>query len=318
MNLPRNRFLTVVVRAARPSGASVIEFELVDPDGWTLPPFTAGAHLDVHLRGGHVRSYSLCGDPADEGCYRVAVLAQPDGRGGSLAFHGVKVGDVLSVSLPRNHFPLSPEARRHLFIAGGIGITPFLSMLPVLERAGTPFFLHYCARGRERAAFVDLVQRYVDQGKAALHLDGAAQGRGLDVSARLAVAGDDEHVYCCGPDKLMRAVQTAAVHWPDGTVHFEKFNAPQSRPAGKSYKIVLAQSNKEIHVDPGETMARALQRSGCRVETSCEAGTCGACKTRYLSGVVNHKDFVLKRDERASYLIPCVSESDGQTLVLDL
>lgn len=319
--IPRNQLVTVVVREVRSVTCRVKSFVLGDPDGWQLPPFTAGAHIDVHLPGGLVRQYSLCGDPFENRHYELGVLDEPAGRGGSRAFHtAVERGAVLSVSLPRNHFPLAADADRHVFVAGGIGITPFLSMIPVLERQGEPFVLHYCARTREDAPFIERLQALSDRGRAVLHLSGGDPRRRLDVRSLLATQSPGDHVYCCGPDALMRAVQEASAHWAAGTVHFEKFGAakPATSREVPSYTVTLARSGRRVVVENGMTMAAALRDAGVGISTSCEAGTCGTCKTRFLEGDVVHSDFVLRQDERGEYVIPCVSGCRSPELVLDL
>lgn len=319
--IPRNQLVTVVVREVRSVTHRVRSFVLGDPDGWRLPPFTAGAHIDVHLPGDLVRQYSLCGDPADDRHYELGVLDEPDGRGGSRTFHTVvERGAVLSVSLPRNHFPLAADAGRHIFIAGGIGITPFLSMMPVLERQGAPFVLHACARTRDDAPFIDRLQALGDQGRVVVHPTGGDPRRRLDVGTLLATRNSGDHVYCCGPEPLMRAVQAASVHWPAGTVHFEKFGAagPAASPEAAGYAITLARSGRRVVVANGTTMAAALRDAGIAISTSCEAGTCGTCKTRFIAGDVVHSDFVLRQEERGAYVMPCVSGCRSPELVLDI
>lgn len=298
----------------------VVVLDLQDPDGWPLPPFTAGAHLDVVLPGGYVRQYSLCGDPADRTKYQVGVLDAAGGRGGSAALHRLAAGDPVPVSLPRNHFPLAPAAARHILIAGGIGVTPFMSMIPELARRGEGFELHVCTRSLEATPFLAALARLAAEGRAFLHHDGGDPRQGLDVRSLLAQPGPSEHVYCCGPAPLMDAVAEAAAHWPEGTVHFERFGAPPAAAAGgdAAYTIELARSAREIRVQPGQAMSAALAAAGIALDVSCQAGTCGACRTRYTAGSPIHRDLVLRPAERGEYLMPCVSGCAGQRLVLDL
>lgn len=316
-----NHFVTVVVRGIEAVTARVKAFALADPEDWELPPFGPGAHIEVHLPGGYVRQYSLCGDPAERRRYRLGVLLQPQGRGGSAAFHNaIDHGSVLSVSLPKNHFPLAAGARRHILIAGGIGLTPFLSMIPVIARKGGDFILHVCARSPEDTAFRDDLAPWIAGGRVRLHHDGGDPRYGLDVRALLSYPRDGDHVYCCGPEPLMRAVQAAATHWPAGTVHFERFNAPaaQSEKRPVSYIVKLARRGDEIEVAVGQTMASALRAAGIDIDVSCEAGTCGTCRTRYLAGEPDHQDFVLRPVEREEFLMPCVSSCRAGPIVLDL
>ncbi|MCJ2048433.1 PDR/VanB family oxidoreductase [Methylobacterium sp. J-070] len=319
---PRNLFgqVTVTVVARRMLTARVVELELADPDGWDLPPFDAGAHVSVHLPEGKTRPYSLCGDPVISGRYRLAVLRQDDGRGGSAWIHEVvRVGDTLHVSLPRNNFPLAAEADHHLLIAGGIGLTPFLPMVDVLNRAGRAFHLHACAGSPEHMPYLRRLRELEAAGVATLHFDGGEPSAGLDVGGLLDGRGPDVHVYCCGPSSLMDAVRRATATWPEDRVHFERFQAEPTVPAGSADATVeLARSGLTIAVPAGQSIARALLRHGAEIDVSCEAGTCGSCRTRYLSGRVDHRDVVLSAAERRDYMTPCVSGCAGERLLLDL
>ncbi len=322
-NVPLQPFqhVTTVVRAKRMVAERALEVTLADPDDWELPPFAPGAHIDVHLPGGTVRQYSLCGDPREGRRYRLGVLLQDAGRGGSRALHdSVRVGDVLLVSLPRNHFPLAGNAHRHVFIAGGIGITPFLSMARSLEAAGGDFHLHACARSPAAAPFLDDLRPLLASGQASVHHDGGDPGRGLDLRTLLAVPQPGTHVYCCGPAGMMEAVAAASAGWPEGTVHFERFQPPGDvlPTLGVPFFVRLARSGREIPVAPGQSIARALLQHGVTLDVSCEAGTCGTCRTRYLEGEPEHRDLVLRPHERAHTIMPCVSGCRGSHLVLDL
>jgi len=312
--------VTTVVRSRRMETERIVALELEDPDRWQLPPFTAGAHVDVVLPGGYIRQYSLCGDPMNDRCYRIGVLEVQDGRGGSAAVHRLAVGDNVPVSLPRNHFPLATSAGRHILIAGGIGVTPFLSMVPVLRRMGSRFILHVCTRSETATPFRSALTPLLADHLACLHHDDGDPSRGLDVRRLLAAPKLGDHVYCCGPTPLMDAVAQAASHWPDGTVHFERFGAPPMEVGGSeaAYTVELARSQREVTVKPGQTMAAALIAAGVAIDVSCEAGTCGTCRTRYLAGVPLHRDLVLRPAERAEFLMPCVSGCAGAHLVLDL
>ncbi len=310
-----------VVRAKRRVAERVLEITLADPDDWELPPFAPGAHIDVHLPGGIVRQYSLCGDPREGSRYRLGILLQAAGRGGSRALHdAVAVGDVLPVSLPRNHFPLAADAQRHMFIAGGIGITPFLSMAHALGAAGSDFHLYACARNRETAPFIDDLRPLLASGQASTYYGGGDPRGGLDLRALLAVSQPGTHVYCCGPIGMMEAVAAAAAGWPAETVHFERFQPPgEVLPAQEApFSVRLSRSDRMIPVAPGQSIARALLQHGVALDVSCEAGTCGACRTRYLEGEPEHRDLVLRPHERARYIMPCVSGCLSSHLVLDL
>jgi ferredoxin-NADP reductase len=206
-------------------------FDLVACRDRTLPPFTAGAHIIVHLPGGYERQYSLSGDPADSTHYRLGVLNLEDGRGGSRSFHEqIKAGDSLNVSLPRNHFGLAETAQHFRFIAGGIGLTPFMSMIPVLEREGRAFHLDICTRARDDTPFLDELDKLVEQGVATFHHDGGNPENGLQVEDSLREVDLGLHVYCCGPMGLMKAVRKTSRHWPRDNIHFELFGSSQPAP----------------------------------------------------------------------------------------
>ncbi len=322
-NLPPRPFqhVTTVVRVKRRVAEQALEITLADPDDWELPPFAPGAHIDVHLPGGIVRQYSLCGDPSEGHRYRLGVLLQAAGRGGSRALHDtVGIGDVLPVSLPRNHFPLAANAQRHVFIAGGIGITPFLPMARALGAVRGDFHLYACARSPTTAPFIDDIQPLLASGRASAHYDGGDPGRGLDFRTLLAVPQPGTNVYCCGPAGMMAAIAAASASWPPGTVHFERFQPPaEVLPAREAPFIVrLSRSGRVIPVAPGQSIARALLQHDVALDVSCEAGTCGTCRTRYLEGEPEHRDFVLRPHERGRYIMPCVSGCLGSLLVLDL
>lgn len=317
------------VRAIHDEAPGIRSFDLSDPDGLELPPFTAGSHVDVAVPDGPIRQYSLFNDPAERDRYRIAVLLEPAGRGGSRRMHeAVMPGDLLEVSAPRNAFPLEESAERHLLIAGGIGVTPLLAMVSRLRRIGAPFELHYCTRSASRTAFRDALAPLAEAGSVHFHHDGGDPARGLDVRALVARAGDDgTHLYCCGPPGLMLAVRDAASDWPSYRLHFEHFAAPATPPstaastgpdAERAFEVELAASGRVLTVPPGQSILSVLCAAGLSPDSSCEAGVCGACRTRYLAGDVDHRDVVLADAERDEHLMICVSRSRGPRLVLDL
>ncbi len=223
-----NELVRLDVVGVRDETAMIRSFDLAAPNGWELPPFTAGAHIIVHLPSGHERQYSLSGDPADKAHYRLGVLKLENGRGGSAAFHEqIKLGDSLSVSLPRNHFGLEETAQHFRFIAGGIGLTPFMSMMPVLEREGRAFHLDICTRARVDTPFLDDLDKLVAQGVASFHHDGGNPENGLQVEDSLREVDLGLHIYCCGPLGLMKAVRKTSRHWPRDNIHFELFGSSQ-------------------------------------------------------------------------------------------
>lgn len=310
------------INATNDETPSIKAFELVDPDGLDLPVFSAGSHVDVTLPDGQVRQYSLCNAPAERHRYLLGVLREAQGRGGSRQMHDrVGVGDLLQVSMPRNNFPLDASAKRHLLIAGGIGVTPLMAMAHSLLALGSDFVLHYCARDAAQTAFRGVVGADGMAPRVRLHHDGGIPGRGLDVVALLATVTPGTHVYCCGPAGLMSAVKAASAHWPPGQIHFEHFVAPvASAPVGADadFEVQIASTGAVYPVPADRSILSVLLGEGVLVDSSCEAGVCGTCTTRYLSGDPDHRDFVLSDAEQRDHVMVCVSRSRSARLVLDL
>jgi vanillate O-demethylase ferredoxin subunit len=310
--------VTTIVEAIEDAGPDVKLFSLVDPDRWELPPFRAGAHIDLHLTRGMVRTYSLCNDPADNKCYRVAVKREPAGRGGSAKLHDqVRVGDVIGVSLPRGGLVLDAAISRFIFVAGGIGITPFLSAAALLLRIGRPdFTLHLLTRGEPPLA--RLVAPFVQSGHVTLH-DTATAGR-PDLAALIGPPALQTAIGCCGPAAMIEDFERASRDWPDERVHIERFVPPAlpADPNARPYTLALARAQIETRVEPGQTMLAALLDLGIDIPASCCGGICGACKVDWLEGSPVHRDRVLSPAERARSLMVCVAGSAGARLVLDL
>lgn len=299
----------------------VKSFELVDPRWDELPPYTVGAHIEVFLPQSLRRRYSLYGDPADRRRYLIAVLRQEQGGGGSRFMHDrLRRGDSIEVSPPRNNFPFIEGADEYVFIAGGIGVTPILPMVNAVLRAGKPFTLHYCARSRDTAAFGEQLARLCKTGQLCMHLDGGDPSKGLDVRALLSGYQRGARVYCCGPSGLMAAVREAARAWPQDRLHFEYFSAPDSERAAAAgeFEIVVKSRDLKLRVPPGKSIVDVLRAAGIEVETSCEAGVCGTCRARYLSGRPIHNDFVLSDHEKTEYVMLCCARASGEPLKLDL
>lgn len=290
--------------------------ELADPDGWELPPFTAGAHIDVHLPSGKLRQYSLCGDPACRNRYLIAVNHHEDGRGGSSEIHrDIVEGTILPVSLPRNLFPLA-AAPRHVMIAGGIGITPFLSMIYELEHSGQAFELYFSTRTPEKTPFLDELAPLVQAGRAHLYHSRAVPVSRIDLRQILEAVTPDAHVYCCGPAALMEDVRLIAGEAIGDRLHLEAFGGFAGSET--EFQVQLANSGRVIEVPKGQTILNALRSANVDIPASCEAGVCLECKTRYLEGAPIHKDLTLGIEGRKTFLTPCVSGSAGPKLVLDL
>jgi ferredoxin-NADP reductase len=295
-------------------------YELVDPRGRDLPRFEAGAHVDLQI-GGLLRPYSLCNDPAERRRYRIAVLREIAGRGGSRHLHErLRVGDLVDVSMPHNSFRLDPAAVRHHLIAGGIGVAPIMSMIAELQRRRAEFVVDYCTRSPERTAFRRELASLADAGRLRFHHDGGDPARCLDIAASLREARPGTHLYYCGPASLMAAVSRATRDWPAGAVHCEYFTALPEREAveERSFRIKLARSGADYEVPVGETIVDVLRRHGIGARTSCELGYCGACLTPYLAGEPDHRDQVLEENGRRRYVLICCSRSKTPVLELDL
>jgi ferredoxin-NADP reductase len=306
------------VAAVEDGGAGIKLFTLVDPDSWELPPFRPGAHIDLHLPGGLVRTYSLCNEPADNKRYVVAVKREPGGRGGSVRLHDdVRAGDTIGVSLPRGGLDLPAHVTRFAFIAGGIGVTPFLSAAAHLKRGGRhDFTLHVIARGTPPLA--SLLAPLVTSGHAVIH-DTAAAPR-PDIAGLVGRPLPDVALACCGPDGMIDAVEQASRDWPAAHVHVERFVPPPLPvdPTAKPYTLVLARTGRDIAMPAGASMLAALTEAGIDVPASCCGGICGSCKVGWLEGEPIHRDRALSPRERERHLLVCTAGSASDRLVLDL
>lgn len=319
--------LTVRVRQIRFEGVGIHSYELVDPQGGELPAFEPGAHIDVHLPDGVVRQYSLSNDPAERHRYVIAVLRDEAGRGGSKSLHEtLRVQDLITISRPRNNFSLDPSARKVVLLAGGIGVTPLKSMAHRLRLARVEHELHYCAKDTAFTAFADEFAAIDEPLQPRFHFDGGDPARGLDIGALLRDHTLGTHLYYCGPAGFMKACAAASAHWPAGSVHFEHFKAPEPSTASAqqvsvdadSFVVKIASTGAMITVGSGTSIVEALHGAGVALPTSCESGLCGTCKVRYLSGEVDHRDYVLSDAEHAEFLTACVSRATSPVLTLDL
>jgi len=316
----------LIVRVARKAAEAldICSFELVDPAGAPLPAFSAGSHVDVRLPNGLTRQYSLCNDPAERHRYVIGVLKDPASRGGSKAMHEhVHAGDMLTISAPKNHFPLAHEARHSLLLAGGIGVTPILCMAERLSAAGADFELHYAARSRERMAFHERICRSTFAERAAFHFDDGNDSQKLKLDTLLAAPTAGKHLYVCGPKGFMDAVlaKARASGWPEPQLHYEFFSADVVKSASDgAFEVKLASSGRRIIVGKDQTVVQALADEGVLVQTSCEQGVCGTCLTRVLEGEPDHRDMYLTPDEQAAndQFLPCCSRAKSACLVLDL
>lgn len=299
----------------------IIQFQLEDPDGADLPAFSAGAHIAVTTPGGQKRCYSLCNVPSERKRYVIAVKREAAGRGGSLSMAAsLSEGDEIEVQPPHNAFPMGRGVpKSYIFIAGGIGITPIRSMiLSLLSEGKTNFRLFYFARAPQMMAFREEFADPAFPGEVVLHNDGGDPEQAYDLWPVLEES-HGAHLYCCGPKGLMTAVRDMTGHWPDGAVHFEDFAGVDAiKPDDKPFEVHLARSGRTFTVPHDRSLIDALRLEGVPCPSSCESGTCGTCRTRYLAGEPDHRDLVLTGAERTREIIVCVSRAKSASLTLDL
>jgi vanillate O-demethylase ferredoxin subunit len=296
---------------------SLLEFH--GYDGSALPPFTAGSHIDLHLPCGMVRSYSLVNCPGESHRYLIGVKNEPDGRGGSRFIHEqLRPGDQIEIDEPRNNFMLCENAPRAVLIAGGIGVTPFASMVPRLEQLGQPWELHYAARSPCSAGFVRHLAPYGP--KVKFYYSAGANAARIDIDRLVAEVPRDTHVYCCGPRGMLSAFEAATAELPSAQVHLEFFGNAGGVAKDGAFDVRLARSGQTITIRSGETILDALLKRGIDAPYSCLEGVCSSCETRVLSGIPDHRDLILSREERNANdrMLICCSRSKSDTLVLDI
>nr|CAR47865.1 2-hydroxypyridine dioxygenase reductase [Rhodococcus sp. PY11] len=307
--------IDVVVRARWAEAEGVVSVVLARPDGGDLPEWSPGAHIDVVLPE-HTRQYSLCGSPLRRDEYRIAVLLEQAGRGGSRSVHALQEGDAVGIHLPRNNFPLD-DAKSYLFIAGGIGITPLLPMIEEVASRQGNWKLVYGGRSRGSMAFVDaLAQR---EGVVEIHPEDEF-GR-LDITGLMEYATTtDSAVYSCGPTGLLDALEiSAAAHGVE--LHVERFAAVVASDAVNTpFEVVCAESGITVAVRDDQSMLDALVNAGIDMNFKCREGTCGSCELSVLGGLPDHRDAIIAKADRATseVIFPCVSRSLDRQLILDI
>jgi tetrachlorobenzoquinone reductase len=310
--------LNLRIKTATWEAPDILSYELRPLDGGNLPAFTAGAHIDLALPNGLVRSYSLLNPQSERHRYVIAVQKDRGSRGGSKWVHdNFRAGGMLSVSSPRNNFALDESAEKSVFIAGGIGITPILSMIERLSAIGRDWELIYCSRTRGGTPFVESLGKYR---AVRFNFDQEPGGKMLDIGAAVRAAPENGHLYCCGPVPMLDAFEQATKDLPRERVHVEYFTAKEAPAVEGGFKVVLAKSGRELAVPPGKTILGALSDIGIDVPHSCTEGVCGTCETKVLEGIPDHRDVILTDAERAANktMMICCSGSKSEKLVLDL
>lgn len=316
---PRAGLLSVRLRCISWEVDGILQFELCAEGRSTLPSFTVGAHIDVHLPNGMVRSYSLLGGPEDSEHYRIAVQLSPQSRGGSRFMHeSLTAGQRLWISPPRNTFPLV-DAPRCILIGGGIGITPLFGMAQCCEREGRDWTLHYATRTQPAlfeawcAARADRVRRYITE---------SADGSGglLDLAAVVMDEPAGTHFYCCGPQPMIDAFLAATRDRPADEVHIERFTVAPDTLAHPGFEVELARDGRVFEIPPGRSILEVLLEAGLDVSYACGQGICGLCQTVVLAGDPDHRDSCLTPEDHARErtMMICCSGARTDKLVLDL
>lgn len=309
--------LQVLVHEVDEPTPGVKRFILGDQDSWRLPAFRPGAHIDVHLDSGLVRTYSLCNDPSDNRRYVLAVKREPNGRGGSKFIHDeLRKGTTVGVSVPRGGMNLHPT-QMNIFVAGGIGVTPFISAIREMEsRGATNYVLHWASMGEP--ALLDMLQQELEAGRVVLYNTLVVPPP--NVSDIVTAYGDRARAFCCGPNGMLDAFEVATADWSEDRKHVERFTAPKPAPVldAVPFTVVLAKSGKEAEVLPEVGLLATLESIDADISVSCAGGICGACRTRWLEGPPIHHDRVLSPQERNHEVIVCVAQCAGPRLVLDI
>ncbi|WP_111642479.1 PDR/VanB family oxidoreductase [Marinimicrobium alkaliphilum] len=301
----------------------VISFELAEPNGRPLPAFSAGAHIDVEIKEGMVRQYSLCNHPEERDRYLIGVLREPESRGGSITLHEeIKEGDLLKISPPKNHFPLV-HAPRTLLFAGGIGITPLLCMAERLAHINADFEMHYSARSKQRAAFLQRIQNSSFSDRAYFHFSDQGPAHRLQLESIVSKPNADTHIYICGPGRFIDHVLDVCetYGWSDDQLHTEFFSGRDIDTSSDSdFEVQIASSGATFSIPADKTVLQVLYENDIDVPASCEQGVCGTCLTRVLEGTPDHRDMYQTEEEQAAndQFTPCCSRAHSKRLVLDL
>jgi ferredoxin-NADP reductase len=315
--------MPVRIRSITLEAENILSFELRAIDGRVLPPFTAGAHIDLYLPNGLVRSYSLLNSQEERHRYVIGVNLDANSRGGSRFVHEkLRPGEQLTIGLPRNNFQLMESAPHSVLIAGGIGITPLWSMLQRLESLGRSWELHYCARTSKHAALMEQISTVSKDAASRVHFnfDHEPGGKVLALDQVIDPQPADTHFYCCGPIPMLEAFENASAQRPAECVHVEYFSSKEPQAMEGGFVVELARAGRSITIAPGKTILQVLLDAGIDVPYSCMQGVCGSCETRVLDGMPDHRDLVLSKEEHArnASMMICCSGCKGSKLVLDL
>jgi vanillate O-demethylase ferredoxin subunit len=315
--------LRVFIKSITFEADRISSYVLHPANGDCLPAFTAGAHIDLHLHEGTIRSYSLINDQTERHRYVIAVKREEAGRGGSAYVHDkLRVGDALTISGPRNNFAFDEAGQYSVFVAGGIGITPIVSMITRAAALRRPWTLHYASRTRRDAAFLADIEALAQTSGGEINavFDQEDGGGALDIPAIVSSAPGDAHLYCCGPLPMLEAFKQAASCRPPRTVHLEYFSPREEAATAGGFDVHLQKSSRTISVAPGQTILAALLDARVDVAYACSEGTCGTCETRVIQGIPDHRDVYLSDEERAEnkQIMICCSGAKTPVLVLDL
>ncbi|MBX9846318.1 MAG: PDR/VanB family oxidoreductase [Xanthobacteraceae bacterium] len=310
--------IDVRITAIRPAADDTRLYDMARPDGAPLPAAEPGAHIDLNLPNGMTRQYSLVIAHPLPDRYTLGIKRDPASRGGSrYIFDELKIGQALTVSAPRNHFPLAADAAHHVLIAGGIGITPIYAMTQKLGADRASFDLHYAGRSRRQLAFVDDL---AGAAFAHIHCDDEHGGALLDLDRIVSQALPESHFYCCGPTPMLEAFRAATAAVAPERVHFEYFSPQAEASKAGGFVVELARSGREVFIPPGQSILETLREAGLTLDSSCQEGICGVCETKVISGVPDHRDSVLSDHEHAANktMMICCSGCKTERLVLDL
>ncbi len=315
----RKADLHVTVAAMDMTAKGVARVRL-EPLNGSLHTFQPGAHIDVHLQNGLVRQYSLTNGPGETDHYTIGVKLEPDSRGGSATIHALKLGDNLAISSPRNNFPLRRDAVQTILIAGGIGVTPILSMARALNVQGLEFAFHYFVQSDAHIAFGQEISEFSEM--ARIHEGFSPEETGAKLAEILSAPGHARHVYVCGPGPMLDATRRIAAHqdWDEDKVHFEYFKNTNELDTSGSFGIALARSAMTLTVPAGISILEVLRDNGINMPSSCELGACGTCRCGVIEGEIDHQDVYLTDSEKAAgdAIITCVSRAKSDRLVLDI